>query len=489
MRNRLTGRGSTKLSARAAVRLGGGGLLLLLLALAAYTQNTYWASQALLAAVAVRVVTIGYVATGFIGWRAGVPIFSLLFITTIPAVEELLGLEEHSRGALGAEALLLLAAGLAAFAFTSGAAAALGSRRASRSPGALVPKVLAPPQTFTWLLLGLGAWGIGYSMAYGYYGGTELAGTGVLSGIANAAAAFFSAGLAGAWTESMTTGSKRWLRIATVGTALHALVGLLSASKGAALFPLLVPFFCYVNVRAAVPWKPVAIVLAAYVLVVFPFATYWRAELGTGGRSRADFARQGIEILLEGAWFGNDDLQTKAVRSGSRGLASVYGTIVRETGVTASREDGATYLLGLGIMVPRLLWPEKPDHSGANLVGKKYGIISEFDDATGIAPTWAGEAAMNFGPWGIPVVFALLGLLAAWIDGPLTRRAGLWFAAWMAPVAIFGQEGLVAGALLPGLRNALVAIILLALVQRLGLQETRGVSSGALSRVAKGQPT
>ena len=485
----LAGLRGNRLSARAFARIGSGALLLLLLSLAAYSQSAYWASQAILAAVAIKALGLGYVATGFVGWRVGVPVFSLLFITTIPTAEELLGVEEHSRGALGPEALLFLAAGLGAFAATSMGAAAIGARRAERASGVRAPRPAGPPPVFAWLMLGLGAWGIGYTMVFGYYGGAAVSDAGVLSGIANAAAAFFAAGLAVAWTEGIATGNRRWLKIAGLGTALHALVGLLSASKGAALFPLLVPFFCYVNVRAAVPWKPVAVVVAAYVLVVFPFATYWRAQLGEAGGSRSEFAKQGIDILLEGAWLGNEDLRTKAVRSGSRGLASVYGTIIRETGIVASHEGGDTYLLALGVMVPRLLWPGKPDHNGANLVGKKYGIISTSDDATGIAPTWAGEAAMNFGPWGIPVFFALFGLLAAWMDGAATRSAGLWFAAWMAPVAIFGQEGLVAGALLPGLRNALAAMLLLALVRRFASGRSRGPASLGFSGGARGHFT
>ncbi len=475
---RLRIRGEGWSTPRGVARLAGGGLLILLLALAAYSQSGYWASQAVLTALVLVAVTRGYAATGFVGWRVGVPLFSLLFITVIPTLEELAGLEEHSKSALGAEALLFLAAGIGAFVVTSSAAAR------GKPEGAPPPRRLPP--ALAWLLLGIGGWGIGYTLLFGYYGGTDLARMGLLSGIANAASTFFSAGLAVAWTNGLTGRGRRWLQVGLLGTGLHALVGLLSASKGAALFPLLVPLLCYVNVKASVPWRPVAVVMAAYVLVVFPFTTYWRGELGAEGFSRGAFARQGVELLLSGAWFGDADLRDRALRSGSRGLASVYGTILKETGVSASYEGGTTYLIALGVMVPRLLWPDKPDLSVANLVGKKYGIISTSDDATGIAPTWAGEAAMNFGPWGIPVLFALLGLLASWVDGPLSRIAGPWFAAWFAPVAIFGQEGLVAGTLLPGLRNALVALLLVALAHRLAAAGQTAPNSGDRPAGARG---
>lgn len=463
-------------------RLAGGGLLLLLLALAVYSQSGYWASQAVLAALALIAVTRGYTATGFVGWRVGVPIFSLLFITIIPTLEELFGLAEHSKGALGSEALLFLAAGLGAFLVTSTAAAGANIRPGT---GRAPTLAAAPPKAYAWLMMGLGAWGIGYTLIFGYYGGTDLSGAGLLSGIANAAATFFSAGLAVAWTNALTVRSRAWLKVGALGTGLHVLVGLLSASKGAALFPLLVPLLCYVNVKATVPWRPLAIVLAAYVLVVFPFTTYWRGELGSAGFSRGEFARQGVEILFSGAWLGDAELRDQAVRSGSRGLANVYAAIVKDTGVVASYEGGTTYLVALGVMVPRLLWPGKPDLAVANLVGKKYGIISASDDVTGIAPTWAGEAAMNFGPWGIPAVFALLGLLATWVDGPLTRAAGPWFAAWLAPVAIFGQEGLVAGTLLPALRTALVGVLLAVLMRRITVFRDAGPMKGAAPAGAK----
>ncbi|MBL0278462.1 MAG: hypothetical protein IPQ24_20735 [Anaeromyxobacter sp.] len=445
-------------------------LLLLLLSVAGYTGNPYWTFQGALAVACIAAVGYGYASTGLVGWRAGVPMFTLIFLTIIPLAEELAGLEAYSTGVLRGEAILALAGGIMTFGLTTLLISSFRRRRRTTSEASQQGPGIRGEKSIMVTFLVLGLWGTGYTVLFGYYAGSDLTQAGVLSGVANALTTFFGAGLAVAWTGALSGRRPTWLRPAGLGTALQMAIGLFSASKGAALFPLLVPLLCYVNVRGRVPWRPVAMVVAVYFVVVFPFTTVWRASMSPYGASRGEFASQGAQVLLAGDWLWDAGLRDQAVRSGSRGLANLYGIIYAETGRSTSLEYGSTYLTALGVIVPRMLWPDKPDLTVGNLVGKKYGIIAQTDDVTGISPTWSGEAVMNYGPAGILFLFLVLAMLAVWVDGPLTRTAGAWLPSWLAPVAIFNQEGLVAGTLLPSLRNALAAVAIVLLVQRL----TRG---------------
>jgi hypothetical protein len=135
-----------------------------------------------------------------------------------------------------------------------------------------------------------------------------------------------------------------------------------------------------------------------------------------------------------------------AHRSLSRGVLMIFSDIVNKTGESVGFEGGTTYLVALGNLVPRLLWPEKPDSTVGKVIGQKYGFVQAEDDATSIASTVMGEGYMNFGLAGLLTVMAAYGCLAAFVDTVLRAKLGMWFIAWSIPVALFGQEAAIAGA-------------------------------------------
>jgi hypothetical protein len=76
---------------------------------------------------------------------------------------------------------------------------------------------------------------------------------------------------------------------------------------------------------------------------------------------------------------------------------------------------GATYLTALAPTVPDWIWPGKPEHAGKLVAGTElqYGRGSYRPSERAFSSRaygMAGEAMLNFGAWGVPVVFAMWGL-------------------------------------------------------------------------------
>ena len=83
---------------------------------------------------------------------------------------------------------------------------------------------------------------------------------------------------------------------------------------------------------------------------------------------------------------------------------------------------GRTYVASSTIVVPKRLWPGRPDSKGKEGTQALYGMTAwnsshfQASNAYGLA----GEAMLNFGPWSVPIAYAvfgfLLSLLARWMS-------------------------------------------------------------------------
>lgn len=81
---------------------------------------------------------------------------------------------------------------------------------------------------------------------------------------------------------------------------------------------------------------------------------------------------------------------------------------------------GRTYLGALALLVPRAIWPDRPPTKVKEGTELFYGEGSYIPGRTYVSYVYglAGEAMLDFGPWAVPVAFAVLGLLV----GGLRRR-------------------------------------------------------------------
>jgi hypothetical protein len=201
--------------------------------------------------------------------------------------------------------------------------------------------------------------------------------------------------------------------------------------------------------------------------LVYPFVTTWRTVGGTEYRERTELVWEGARVFLEGSWSPEAIAFREAASSLSRGLLPLLGRIVDQGGSEQALELGQTYLEGFWGLVPRFLWPGKSDATTGNRLGRKYEMIAPGDEITGIAVSQVGEMYINFG--GVGVLFGMfaMGVLAAWVDGPLTRRAGLCFLCWVWLPGVLGQESVFGQSLLPLARTVALAWVGLTLWSKL----------------------
>ncbi|MGE0442301.1 MAG: O-antigen polysaccharide polymerase Wzy [Gemmatimonadales bacterium] len=75
---------------------------------------------------------------------------------------------------------------------------------------------------------------------------------------------------------------------------------------------------------------------------------------------------------------------------------------------------GSTYLAAFGVVVPRALWPSRPQGAAEWYVQRFYPDVADIGGAFAFSPV--AEAYLNFGKAGVVVVFLGFGLLVGLID-------------------------------------------------------------------------
>jgi hypothetical protein len=83
---------------------------------------------------------------------------------------------------------------------------------------------------------------------------------------------------------------------------------------------------------------------------------------------------------------------------------------------------GRTYLGALGILVPRSWWPDRPPHKVKEGTEIMYGPYA-YDSGWRSSRVYglSGEVMLNFGPWLVPIAFAILGLVVSAVGSFMSR--------------------------------------------------------------------
>ena len=77
---------------------------------------------------------------------------------------------------------------------------------------------------------------------------------------------------------------------------------------------------------------------------------------------------------------------------------------------------GESYRPLLYSLIPRLLYPNKPEERFGNKFGQRYGIIRNYDNNMSLNLPWITELFINFGPFSVPLGMAVFGILLAILD-------------------------------------------------------------------------
>ncbi|MCA1823999.1 MAG: hypothetical protein ABR520_10280 [Mycobacteriales bacterium] len=160
---------------------------------------------------------------------------------------------------------------------------------------------------------------------------------------------------------------------------------------------------------------PAALVVVVLLLFV-PLSTYYQYEVRqrrSVGQTQGTIDTGGIRPFLRSTWgpfaeSGLDQLRTLEAASDRAPLVSLASGGIANGPLT---------------LVPRRLWPGKPDSSALRFAKAAYP--SEWESGTGIPPSLMAEMVFNFGLAGGYVVLVALCFVLASVDRAAARHRGL----------------------------------------------------------------
>jgi hypothetical protein len=194
-----------------------------------------------------------------------------------------------------------------------------------------------------------------------------------------------------------------------IGTAIALTVG----GKENTITLIGIPALAFWRVRRKVPWKSLLVILLLSVFVVFPIYNTYRfvgRELGPlEGLDRT------VRAVRKWDYATYADSSVGALIARLSVVSSV-AAILRYTGRWVDYKYGETILLTpISLLIPRVLWPSKPNIGIAREFGVTFDLVSGVDRETQIAPTIVGELYWNFNLPGVLVGMFLLGAAYRWM--------------------------------------------------------------------------
>ena len=211
--------------------------------------------------------------------------------------------------------------------------------------------------------------------------------------------------------------ARRWAKSALVSAALAlALFPQVAAGDRSVFIPVVVAVLAYLYYSGAAIFTFRRVILWLPVLIVFGFVAprVWRVQLAQGGSL--------LDALLSS--FTPQNLFANFVGGLDTAMSDAFALQV------AAQNDGqilpaygSTYLSALVGVIPRALWPEKPETvdpylnsilfpaTHAQNIGFSFGIYS--------------EPYLNFGLVGVVIVLGLVGAALALVSNLVHARTGL----------------------------------------------------------------
>jgi hypothetical protein len=108
-------------------------------------------------------------------------------------------------------------------------------------------------------------------------------------------------------------------------------------------------------------------------------------------------------------------------RSGRWGTIDVFADVVRSTPQRVPYWDGATYRSLVGALVPRVLWPGKPEKRLGNDFGHRYGYLTRDDLSTSVNFPFLVEFFANFAAAGVVLGMLAVGTLYQALERRINR--------------------------------------------------------------------
>ena len=104
---------------------------------------------------------------------------------------------------------------------------------------------------------------------------------------------------------------------------------------------------------------------------------------------------------------------------------SVFAHVIELTPSSVPYWQGQTYADILTSFIPRLIYPEKPSRSYANIFGRRYRLLNPEDRTTSLNLPWIVEFYANYGARGVLFGMAVVGVVFGFLVQKLGAGKGL----------------------------------------------------------------
>jgi hypothetical protein len=191
--------------------------------------------------------------------------------------------------------------------------------------------------------------------------------------------------------------------------ALQILTGLIEFNKSEIIQPVLLFFLAFLSRRTSIPRLVVSVACVAFVFTtVVPVVDYGRGVLLQRYRSlsrgslgeRFDILKDHFSGDVIAA--GGDDIQGSLVRISYVNVAT-FAIANYNAGKPGFSLDN-----GLVVIIPRILWPNKPNVTD---VGFEFNALSTENSESSASPGLMAEAYWDLGWFGIPILMVPLGVI------------------------------------------------------------------------------
>jgi len=200
-----------------------------------------------------------------------------------------------------------------------------------------------------------------------------------------------------------------------------------SGRKEPVILAIVLPILIrYLRIRK-LPSRQTIVVFILFVLLLFPIAFFYRYALEAGGGtgSAEDMAAAASKAFAKDR---NIDYTPYEIVFGRLSLLEPVAGCIRiwELGIWEPM-IGSSYALALTGIIPRFIWPDKPELHYGNDFGYVTGYLSAHDSITSISVTFVGESYLNFGVGGV-MPLTVMGFLFGFVYSKIgaSRRCETW---------------------------------------------------------------
>jgi hypothetical protein len=219
-------------------------------------------------------------------------------------------------------------------------------------------------------------------------------------------------------------------------------------------------------------WAIAALLLVSAYPGLTVFVNYMRdrSEIRAaiwGGQEVSSRMARVWETATNMEWFNPKDPEHLARIDGRLNQAALVGEAVDNLSRTDDFAHGSSINDALLAMIPRLIWPGKPQSGGSGDMASRF-TGKEFAVGTSVGVGPVLEFYGNFGTWGVVVGFIFLGMLIRGLD--ICAGTALWHASW-GQFALFYLIGIsclnVGGSLVEVSAGSAASFVVATLVRRI----------------------